>query len=117
MTGLSSLSSLRAAGFPRLGYLDAAGLLRSLPFLTTLRIELKDPTVGGDTLAPALQPRLQELGLHGSRVRSLSSSALAGLKVRRRTSAPRCSTSARARPRGESDRVVSLPRRPASACC
>ncbi|XP_034248369.1 LOW QUALITY PROTEIN: protein artichoke-like [Thrips palmi] len=83
MAGLSSLSSLRAAGFPRLGYLDAAGLLRSLPFLTTLRIELKDPTVGGDTLAPALQPRLQELGLHGARVRSLSSSALAGLKAAR----------------------------------
>ncbi|KAE8737964.1 hypothetical protein FOCC_FOCC016568 [Frankliniella occidentalis] len=83
LSGLSSLSSLHAAGYPRLGYLDAAGLLRSLPFLTTLRLELKDPTVGGDTLAPALQPRLQELGLHGSRVRSLSSSALAGLKAAR----------------------------------
>ncbi|KAK3931113.1 Chaoptin [Frankliniella fusca] len=83
LSGLSSLSSLRAAGYPRLGYLDAAGLLRTLPFLTTLRLELKDPTVGGDTLAPALQPRLQELGLHGPRVRSLSSSALAGLKAAR----------------------------------
>lgn len=83
LSGLSSLSSLRASGFPRLGYLDAAGLLKSLPFLTVLRLELKDPTVGGDTLAPALQPRLQELGLHGSRVRSLSSSALAGLKAAR----------------------------------
>ncbi|KAJ1527379.1 hypothetical protein ONE63_007363 [Megalurothrips usitatus] len=83
LSGLTSLSSLHAAGFPRLGYLDAAGLLKSLPFLTVLRLELKDPTVGGDTLAPALQPRLRELGLHGARVRSLSSSALAGLKAAR----------------------------------
>lgn len=81
LSGLSSLSELRASGFPRLGYLDAAGLLKALPFLTSLHLEVKDASVGGDTLSPALQPRLQELGLHGSRVRSLSSSALAGLKA------------------------------------
>lgn len=77
---LGNLAELKAFGYPRLGYLDVLGILQSLPALEKLDIELKDAAVSGDQLTPALQPRLQELGLRGPRVRSLSSGVLAGLR-------------------------------------
>ena len=77
---LSNLAELKAYGYPRLGYLDVTGILKNLPALQKLDIELKDAAVSGEQLLPALQPRLQELGLRGQRVRSLSSGVLAGLR-------------------------------------
>ncbi|KAJ9598943.1 hypothetical protein L9F63_010537 [Diploptera punctata] len=77
---LSNLAELEAYGYPRLGYLDVPGILRNLPALERLDIELKDAAIGGDHLTSALQPRLRELGLRGPRVRSLSSGVLAGLR-------------------------------------
>jgi Leucine-rich repeat (LRR) protein len=79
-TPLGNLAELEAYGYPRLGYLDVPGILQSLPALVRLDIELKDAAVSGDQLKHALQPRLQELGLRGLRVRSLSSGVLAGLR-------------------------------------
>lgn len=79
-TSLSNLAELKAYGYPRLGYLDVTGILKNLPGLQKLDIELKDAAVSGEQLLPALQPRLQELGLRGQRVRSLSSGVLAGLR-------------------------------------
>ncbi|PSN49301.1 hypothetical protein C0J52_09408 [Blattella germanica] len=77
---LGNLAELEAYGYPRLGYIDIPGILRNLPALERLDIELKDAAIGGDQLTPALQPRLRELGLRGPRVRSLSSGILAGLR-------------------------------------
>lgn len=79
-TSLGNLAELKAFGYPRLGYVDVLGILQSLQALEKLDIELKDAAVSGDQLTPALQPRLQELGLRGPRVRSLSSGVLAGLR-------------------------------------
>lgn len=77
---LINLAELRAYNYPRLGYLDVQGILRSLPVLQKLDIEIKDAAVGSDQLQSALHPRLQELGIRGPRLRSISSGALAGLK-------------------------------------
>lgn len=77
---LTNLAELNAYNYPRLGYLDVHGILQSLPVLQKLDIEIKDAAVGSDQLQSALHPRLQELGIRGPRLRSISSGALAGLK-------------------------------------
>lgn len=77
---LPNLSELKAYDFPILGYMDVQGILVELPGLEKLDIELKDAAVGSDQLQPANHPRLKELGIRGSRLRSISSSSLAGLK-------------------------------------
>lgn len=77
---LVNLAQLNAYNYPRLGYLDVHGILQSLPVLEKLDIEIKDTAVGSDQLQSALHPRLQELGIRGPRLKSISSSALAGLK-------------------------------------
>ncbi|CAH1405408.1 unnamed protein product, partial [Nezara viridula] len=78
---LVNLAELEAYGYPRLGYLDITGLLHSLPSLELLDVEVKDSAVGGEQLSAAMNPRLATLGIRGSRVHSVSSSTLAGLKV------------------------------------
>ncbi|XP_065169735.1 chaoptin [Atheta coriaria] len=75
-----NLSVLQAYNFPKLGYLDVPGLLQHLPSLERVNIEVKDAAVGSDQLQSILHPRLRELGLHGSRLRSVSSGTLSGLK-------------------------------------
>lgn len=77
---LNNLAELEAFGYPKLGYLDVTGLLHSLPALEGLDVEVKDSAVGSDQLSPAMNPRLARLGIRGSRVQSISSGALAGLK-------------------------------------
>lgn len=77
---LPNLSELKAYDFPILGYMDVQGILAELPGLEKLDIELKDAAVGSDQLQPANHPRLKELGIRGYRLRSISSSSLAGLK-------------------------------------
>ncbi|CAO1431011.1 unnamed protein product [Diamesa serratosioi] len=77
---LPNLSKLNAYDYPRLGYMDVQGILQELPGLEILDIELKDAAVGSDQLQPANHPRLRELGIRGYRLRSISSSSLAGLK-------------------------------------
>ncbi|KAL1132259.1 hypothetical protein AAG570_010216 [Ranatra chinensis] len=82
---LGNLAELEAYGYPKLGYLDVTGLLHSLPSLEVLDVEVKDAAVGSDQLSAAMNPRLSQLGIRGRRVRSISSSALAGLKSPRVT--------------------------------
>lgn len=77
---LPNLSNLQAYDYPRLGYMDVKGMLNELPGLEVLDIEIKDQAVGSDQLQPSNHPRLRELGLRGYRLKSLSSSSLAGLK-------------------------------------
>lgn len=77
---LPNLARLDAYDYPRLGYLDVKGVLNELPGLETLDVEIKDTAVGSDQLHPSNHPRLKELGLRGYRLRSISSSSLAGLK-------------------------------------
>lgn len=77
---LPNLSELKAYDYPILGYMDVQGILAELPGLEILDIELKDAAVGSDQLQPANHPRLRELGIRGYRLRSISSSSLAGLK-------------------------------------
>lgn len=77
---LPNLSELKAYDYPILGYMDVQGILSELPGLETLDIELKDAAVGSDQLQPSNHPRLKELGIRGYRLRSISSSSLAGLK-------------------------------------
>lgn len=77
---LPNLSKLNAFNYPRLGYLDVQGIVELLPALEALDIEVKDAAVGSDQIQPSKHPRLSYLGLRGSRLRSISSGTLAGLK-------------------------------------
>ncbi|KAF5305510.1 hypothetical protein FQA39_LY01601 [Lamprigera yunnana] len=75
-----NLAKLNMYNLPILGYLDVHGLLQNLPSLERLNIEIKDSAVGGDQLQPILHSRLKELGLWGSRLHSISSGTLSGVK-------------------------------------
>lgn len=77
---IPNLSVLDAYGYPKLGYIDLQGLLQSLPLLEKINIETKDAAVGSDQLQSILHPRLKELGIRGTRLRSVSSGTLSGLK-------------------------------------
>lgn len=77
---LANLCELNAYNYPRLGYLDVQGIVDLLPTLSSLDVEIKDSAVGSDQIQPAKHPRLNELGIRGSRLRSISSATLAGLK-------------------------------------
>lgn len=77
---LVNLAELEAYNYPTLGYLDVTGLLHSLPSLEHLDVEVKDSAIGSEQLSAAMNPRLNNLGIRGNRVKSISSSALAGLK-------------------------------------
>ncbi|XP_055298142.1 transforming growth factor beta activator LRRC32 isoform X2 [Sitodiplosis mosellana] len=77
---LPNLSELKAYNYPRLGYLDVQGIVELLPTLSSLDVEIKDAAVGSDQIQPAKHPRLKELGIRGSRLRSISAATLAGLK-------------------------------------
>lgn len=86
---LPNLVQLKAFNYPRLGYLDVQGILQELPTLQSLDIEVKDSAVGADQIQPANHPRLQELAISGYRLKSISSSMLAGLKSKHLTVALR----------------------------
>lgn len=75
-----NLSYLDAYDYPKLGYLDIQGVLQNLPGLERVNIETKDAAVGSDQLQTVLHSRLQELGIRGPRLRSVSSGTLSGLK-------------------------------------
>lgn len=75
-----NLSYLEALNYSKLGYIDIKGLLQYIPYLEKVKIETKDAAVGSDQLHSILHPRLEELELHGSRLRSISSGTLSGLK-------------------------------------
>ncbi|XP_072380256.1 uncharacterized protein [Diabrotica undecimpunctata] len=77
---IPNLSVLDVYGYPKLGYLDIQGLLQNMPLLEKLNIETKDPAIGKDQLQSLLHPRLKEIGIRGSRLRSISSGTLSGLK-------------------------------------
>lgn len=77
-----NLAALDAYGYPKLGYLDVQGLLQHVPSsLECLNIETKEPALSADQLKPALQPRLRELGVMGSRLKTISSGTLSGVKA------------------------------------
>ncbi|XP_013194089.1 protein artichoke [Amyelois transitella] len=78
---LPNLIELRAYGYPRLGYFDVQGTLQYLFALERLDVELKDTNIGADQLHSTLHPRLEELGIRGSRLKTVSSGVLAGLKA------------------------------------
>ncbi|XP_044727691.1 protein artichoke [Chrysoperla carnea] len=78
---LRNLKQLVAYDFPKLGYLDMQGILQHLPYLIRVNIEIKDPAVGSDQLGTILHPRLKLLGVHGSRLHSIASGTLSGLKT------------------------------------
>ncbi|XP_028026162.1 protein artichoke [Bombyx mandarina] len=78
---LPNLIELRAFGYPRLGYFDVQGTLQYLFALEKLDVELKDTNIGPDQLHSTLHPRLEELGIRGSRLKTVSSGVLAGLKA------------------------------------
>ncbi|XP_032516138.2 protein artichoke isoform X2 [Danaus plexippus] len=78
---LSNLVELRAYGYPRLGYFDVQGALQYVLAMEKLDVEVKDTNVGPDQLHSTLHPRLEELGLRGSRLKTISSGVLAGLKA------------------------------------
>lgn len=76
-----NLMELDLYGYDKLGYLDVPGILHHLSSLETLNIEVKDPSVGSEQLSPAMNSRLHYIGIWGQRVSTLSSGALAGLKM------------------------------------
>ncbi|KAL3278877.1 hypothetical protein HHI36_016397 [Cryptolaemus montrouzieri] len=77
---LPNLKQLDAYGYPKLGYLDINGLLQKLPSIEYINIETKDDDIGSDQLNSILHPRLKELGISGSRLKSISSGAFSSLK-------------------------------------
>lgn len=77
---LPNLVELRAYGYPRLGYFDVQGTLQYLFALEKLDVEVKDNTIVADQLHSILHPRLEELGIRGDRLKTVSSGVLAGLK-------------------------------------
>lgn len=78
---LPNLVELRAYGYSRLGYFDVQGALEHLHALEKLDVEVKDTNIGPDQLTSTLHPRLEELGIRGSRLKTVSSGVLAGLKA------------------------------------
>lgn len=77
---IPNLSVLEAYDYPKLGYLDIQGILQYLPSVERINIETKDAAISSDQLQSVLHPRLQELGIRGPRLRSISSGTLSGLK-------------------------------------
>ncbi|KAJ8918975.1 hypothetical protein NQ315_016879 [Exocentrus adspersus] len=77
---IPNLSVLDAYDYPKLGYVDIQGLLQNIPLIEKINIETKDAAIGSDQLQSLLHPRLRELGIRGSRLRSISSGTLSGLK-------------------------------------
>ncbi|CAD6228677.1 GSCOCG00006494001-RA-CDS [Cotesia congregata] len=77
---LNKLKTLIAYDYPRLGYFDVQGILKEMHDLEVLDVEIKDSAVGNDLLTIRLHPRLQELTLRGERLKSILSSALAGVR-------------------------------------
>lgn len=79
---LRNLSYLEAYNYPKLGYIDIKGLLKNKMSIEKLNIESKDASIGGEQLNTILNPRLHELGIWGSRLRTISSGTLSGLKAK-----------------------------------
>nr|XP_050859212.1 protein artichoke isoform X1 [Vespula vulgaris] len=78
---LGKLRSLYAYNYPKLGYFDVQGILKGMPNLETLDIEIKDSSVGNEQLSIRTHPRLRLLTLRGERLRTVLSSSLVGVRV------------------------------------
>ncbi|KAI4502908.1 hypothetical protein M0802_001952 [Mischocyttarus mexicanus] len=78
---LGKLRSLYAYNYPKLGYFDVQGILKGMPNLETVDIEIKDSSVGNEQLSIRTHPRLQLLTLRGERLRTVLSSSLVGVRV------------------------------------
>lgn len=78
---LPNLVELRAYGYPRLGYFDVQGALQHVLALEKIDVEVKDTTIGSEQLHSTLHPRLEELGVRGLRLKTVSAGILAGLKA------------------------------------
>ncbi|XP_055525505.1 protein artichoke [Wyeomyia smithii] len=77
---LSSLSTLEAYNFVKLGYIDLQGILQELPSLASIDIEVKDSVLESDQLQVIDHPKLNHLGLYGHMLQSISSGSFAGLR-------------------------------------
>lgn len=77
----SKLHVLHAYDYPRLGYFDLQGILKEMKNLEELDVEMKDSVIGNEQLSIKSHPRLRKLSLRGERLRSILSSALAGIRV------------------------------------
>ena len=77
---LPNLMHLDAYNYPKLGYIDVQGLLLNLPALERVNIDIKDASIGNEQLQTVLHPRLIELGIRGTHLRSISSGTFSGLK-------------------------------------
>ncbi|KAG8238857.1 hypothetical protein J437_LFUL018463 [Ladona fulva] len=78
---ISRLESLSLHGLPLLGYLEAAGLLRSAPHsLRALDVEPSE-SVLAEGLSVPLRHRLRRLALWGNRLQGLAPGSLAGLSA------------------------------------
>ncbi|CAG4982647.1 unnamed protein product [Parnassius apollo] len=79
ITVFPNLIELRVYGYPRVGYFDMQGTLQHLFALEKLDVEVKDTKIGADQLAFALHARLEELGIRGDRLKTISSGVIAVL--------------------------------------
>ncbi|KAG7213765.1 hypothetical protein KM043_002988 [Ampulex compressa] len=78
---LGKLRSLRAYDYPKLGYFDVQGILKGMPNLESLDIEIKDSSVGNEQLSIRSHPHLREVTLRGERLRTVLSSSLVGVRA------------------------------------
>lgn len=78
---LNKLKTLIIYGYPRLGYFDVQGILKDIPNLEVLDIEIKDTNVGNDLLSVRSHPRLRDLTLRGERLKNVLSSVLVGIRA------------------------------------
>ncbi|KAL0132508.1 hypothetical protein PUN28_000330 [Cardiocondyla obscurior] len=77
---LTKLRLLHAYNYPKLGYFDVQGILKSMTNLEILDIEIKDSSVGNEQLSIRIHPYLRELTLRGERLRNILSSSLVGVR-------------------------------------
>ena len=75
---LVALKNLEMFGYPKVNYIDVKGILASFNTLETVKVEMKDPTVG-DQLTPAFSPRLESVGVQGDKIQHVAISALNGI--------------------------------------
>ncbi|XP_011688843.1 PREDICTED: uncharacterized protein LOC105450604 [Wasmannia auropunctata] len=77
---LTKLRFLHAYNYPKLGYFDVQGILKSMANLEILDIEIKDSSIGNEQLSARIHPYLRELTLRGERLRNILSSSLVGVR-------------------------------------
>ncbi|KAF7991264.1 hypothetical protein HCN44_002826 [Aphidius gifuensis] len=78
---LNKLKLLSAYNYPRLGYFDVPKIIKEMPNLEILDIEIKDTNIGNDYLTIKLHPRLHDITLRGERLKNILSSILVGIRT------------------------------------